>query len=138
MSGVSGLHGSARWHTRGRRIVYTATSMPLATLEIVVNQKQLKVIPDYLAWEVEVPGDSVITLTPALLPEGWDVRDSEPVVSREVGDRWLDDEVSLALQIPSVVITNQYKVFINPRHPDFDMVAFTDPVPFPFDPRIKQ
>jgi RES domain-containing protein len=138
MSGEGGLHGSARWHTRGHRIVYTATSTPLATLEIAVNLKQLKVIPDYVALEVDVPDDSIITLTASVLPAGWDALDCEPVVSRAIGNRWLEGEVSLALQIPSVVIPDQYNVLINPRHPDFDQVTFTDPMPFPFDPRIKQ
>ena len=138
MSGEGGLHGSARWHTRGHRIVYTATSTPLATLEIAVNLKQLKVIPDYVALEVDVPDDSIITLTASVLPAGWDALDCEPVVSRAIGDRWLEGEVSLALQIPSVVIPDQYNVLINPRHPDFDQVTFADPIPFPFDPRIKQ
>jgi len=138
MSGEGGLHGSARWHTRGHRIIYTATSTPLATLEIAVNLKQPKVIPDYVMLEVDVPDDRIITLRASALPAGWDVRDSEPNVSRAIGDLWLDNEVSLALQIPSVVIANQYNVLINPRHPNFDQVTFADPVPFPFDPRIKQ
>jgi len=138
MSGEGGLHGSARWHTRGRRIIYTATSAPLATLEIAVNLKQPKVIPDYVAVTVDVPNDAIITLSASALPAGWDVRDSEPLVSRAIGDRWLESEVSLALQIPSVVIADQYNVLINPRHPDFDRVTFSNPMPFPFDPRIKQ
>lgn len=138
MSGEGGLHASARWHSRGHRIIYTATSTPLATLEIAVNLKQPKVIPDYVALEVDVPDDNIITLPASKLPTGWDVRDSEPVVSRTIGDRWLDHNVSLALQIPSVVIPSQYNVLINPGHPDFNRVTFADPVPFPFDPRIKQ
>jgi RES domain-containing protein len=107
-------------------------------LEIAVNLKQPKVIPDYVVLEVDVPDDSIITLPASKLPTGWDVRDSEPVVSRTIGDRWLAHNVSLALQIPSVVIPSQYNVLINPRHPDFNRVTFADPVPFPFDPRIKQ
>lgn len=138
MSGDGGLHGSARWHTRGRRIIYTATSTPLATLEIAVNLRQPKVIPDYVAVTVDAPDDGIITLSASALPAGWDVRDSEPLVSRAIGDRWLESEVSLALQIPSVVIAGQYNVLINPRHPDFDRVTFSNPMAFPFDIRKKQ
>jgi transcription antitermination factor NusG len=47
---------------RGHRIVSTATSEPLATREIAVNLKQPKVIPDYVAVEVDVPDDGIIIL----------------------------------------------------------------------------
>ena len=138
LSGEGGLRASARWHTRGRRIVYTATSTPLATLEIAVNLRQPTMIPDYVVVEVTVPDDDIFTVSVADLPAGWNVRDTEPAVSRAIGDRWLEDEVSLALQIPSVVVPGQNNVLINPLHPHFDRVSFTDPLPFPFDARIKQ
>lgn len=137
LSGEGGLRASARWHTRGRRIVYTATSTPLATLEIAVNLRQPSVIPDYVVVEVDVPDDDILALSAEDLPTGWDTRDTEPVVSRTIGDRWLEGEVSLALQIPSVVVPGQNNVLINPLHPHFARVSFTDPLPFPFDPRIK-
>lgn len=91
-----------------------------------------------MAVTVDVPDDGIITLSALALRAGWDARDAEPLVSRAIGDRWLESEVSLALQIPSVVIADQYNVLINPRHPDFDRVTFSNPIPFPFDPRIKQ
>ena len=54
MSGEGGLHGSARWHTKGRPIIYTATSQALATLEIAVNLKKPSVIPSHSAkvWDL--------------------------------------------------------------------------------------
>ena len=38
--GTGGLHGSGRWHSRGRRIVYTASSESLAKLEALVTYAQ--------------------------------------------------------------------------------------------------
>ena len=138
MSGEGGLHASARWHTRGRRIIYTATSTPLAILEIAVNLRQAKIIPDYVIVEVDIPDESIVALPDEKLPKGWDATDSDPIISRAIGDKWLAGTVSLALQVPSVVVPNQYNILINPLHPEFDRVSFTDPAPFPFDARIKQ
>lgn len=138
MSGEGGLYASARWHTKGRKIIYTATSTPLAILEIAVNLRQPKIIPLYVIVEVDVPDRSILTLPSDSLPKGWDTTDSEPFISRQIGDRWLMDEVSLGLSVPSVVVPNQHNVLINPLHPEFDRVRFSEPIPFPFDTRIKR
>ena len=36
-SGIGGLHASGRWHPQGYKIVYTAESLALASLEIFVH-----------------------------------------------------------------------------------------------------
>ena len=137
MSGDGGLHGSARWHTKGVRIVYTSTSTPLAMLEIAVNLRKATVIPAYKVMEVDIPDALVMQLTPADLPRGWDEKVAEPLVSRSIGNLWLKSAVSLGLMIPSVVVTDQYNVLINPLHPEFDQISYNPPIDFPFDFRIK-
>lgn len=137
MSGEGGLHGSARRHTKGRPIVYTATSQALATLEIAVNLKKPRVIPAYCILEVEVPDDLLVEIKATMLPAGWDRNDGEPLLSRSIGDRWLANQVSAGLRVPSAVIPQEYNVLLNPAHPGFTQVTYGDPLNFPFDPRIK-
>lgn len=138
MSGDGGLHASARWHTRGRRIIYTATSTPLAILEIAVNLIKPKIIPRYVVIEVDLPDNNVIDLPAGMLPKGWDASSADPLISRAIGDKWLIEEASLALRVPSVVVPDQYNVLINPLHSKFSLVTFSEPCPFPFDARIKE
>jgi RES domain-containing protein len=138
MSGEGGLHSSARWHTKGRLIVYTATSQALATLEIAVNLIRPRVIPAYRILEVQVPDTLVITIDENLLPTGWDRKDDEPLLARSVGDRWLSSLASAALRVPSSVIPQEYNVLLNPAHPDFARISYDNPLDFPFDPRIKE
>jgi RES domain-containing protein len=138
MSGEGGLHGSARWHNKGRRIVYTATSTALATLEIAVNLRTSTLIPAYKVIEVDIPDDQVMKLTPIDLPPGWDETKAEPLVSRSVGDLWLTSKIALGLMVPSVVVPEHYNVLINPLHPEFGQIHYGDPMSFPFDPRIKR
>ena len=137
MSGEGGLHGSARWHTKGRPIVYSATSQALATLEIAVNLKKPSVIPAYCILEVKVPDGLVVAIEATMLPAGWDRTDGEPLLARSIGDRWLAKKVSAGLRVPSSVIPQEYNVLLNPAHPEFIQVTYGAPLNFPFDPRIK-
>ena len=138
MSGEGGLRGSARWHTKGRPIIYTATSQALATLEIAVNLKKHRIIPAYCILEVDVPENLIISLDENILPAGWDIKDGEPILARSIGDRWLASQASAALQVPSSVIPQQNNVLINPEHSDFKKITFGNPLIFPFDSRIKE
>ena len=137
MSGEGGLRGSARWHTKGRPIIYTATSQALATLEIAVNLKNPGIIPAYRILEVDVPDDLIVEIEASILPGGWDRKDSEPLLARSIGDRWLATQVSTGLRVPSSVIPHEYNVLLNPSHPGFSQVTYSAPLDFPFDPRIK-
>ena len=51
-SGEGGLHASARWHTAGHLIVYTAQSLSLAALEILVHLKQTNNIQPFCTYSV--------------------------------------------------------------------------------------
>lgn len=137
MSGEGGLYGSARWHTKGRPIIYTATSQALATLEIAVNLKKASVILAYRILEIEVPNALIVKIELTMLPAGWDRKDREPLMARSIGDRWLASQVSVGLQVPSAVIPQEYNVLLNPTHPEFNQITYGVPLDFPFDERIK-
>jgi RES domain-containing protein len=47
-SGKGGVYASARWHSAGRPIIYTAQSLSLAALEILVRLKQTNDIQPFL------------------------------------------------------------------------------------------
>ena len=55
-SGNSGMYASARWHTAGHPIIYTAQSLSLAALEILVRLKQTNDIQPFFVYSAEVPG----------------------------------------------------------------------------------
>ena len=117
--------------------MYTSTSISLAMLEIAVNLQKHAVIPAYRMVEIEIPENLVLKVEVKDLPPGWDATDKEPLVSRSIGDRWLQEQRSTGLMIPSVVVRDQYNVLLNPDHPRFDQITADNPLDFPFDPRIK-
>jgi len=111
-SGEGGSHASARWHTAGHLIVYTAQSISLAALEIPVHLKQTNNIQPFCTYSAEIP-DSFIW-KPDSLPSRWR---SQIAVSRRFGDTWLEAKTSPALLVPSVITPGEFNVLLNPSHP---------------------
>jgi len=93
-SGQGGVYASARWHSAGRPIIYTAQSLSLAALEILVRLKQTNDIQPFDGYSMEIP-DHLI-LTPKSLPVRWK---SRIAVSRAFGDAWLKTSNLPALRV---------------------------------------
>jgi RES domain-containing protein len=115
-SGQGGVYASARWHSAGRPIVYTAQSLSLAALEILVRLKQTNDIQPFYAYSMEIP-DHLI-LTPKSLPVCWK---SRIAVSRAFGDACLKTNNSPALRVPTVITPGEWNVLVNPLLPRFSL-----------------
>jgi RES domain-containing protein len=57
---------------------------------------------------------------------------------RELGDAWIRDRSSLALEVPSVPIRAEWNVLINPLHPQMSELQIAPAQPFVFDARMFQ
>jgi RES domain-containing protein len=131
-SGYGGLHASARWHTAGHPIVYTAQSLSLAALEILVRLKQTNDIQPFYVYSAEVP-DSLI-LKPDSFPARWK---SRLPVSRAFGDAWLEAKTTPAMLVPTIITPGEWNVLINPLHPQFSLKwIVTGPNAYTFDARL--
>src|SRR5271168_4563372 len=131
-SGNGGLYASARWHTAGHPIVYTAQSLSLAALEILVRLKQTNDIQPFLAYSAEVP-DPLI-LKPDSYPARWE---SQVAVSRAFGDAWLNAKSSPAMLVPTIITPGVWNVLINPLHPQFSLTwILSGPDAYTFDARL--
>jgi RES domain-containing protein len=115
-SGNGGSYASARWHTAGHPVVYTAQSLSLAALEILVRLKQTNDIQPFFAYSAEVP-DSLI-LKPDSFPARWK---SLLAVSRAFGDAWLEAKTTPAMLVPTIITPGESNVLINPLHPQFSL-----------------
>lgn len=85
----------------------------------------------------DVPEDLVRTLELAALPAGWNELGDLRMAQR-IGDAWYDEQVSVALRVPSVILQGQFNVLLNPEHPDWARVSISDPELFIFDPRLSR
>ncbi len=136
LSGRGGLFVSGRWHSRGRRIVYTSGSLSLAALEILVHVDQTELPRDLFRIEVEIPDDvSVERIDASALPTAWRTFPAPPAL-QELGDGWLQQQKALVLEVPSAVIPEEYNYLLNPAHPDAARLVVVSSREFVYDPRI--
>lgn len=116
LSGAGGLHRSARWHHKGRPILYATSSPGVALLEVLVHETS-ESFRERTLLKLEMD-DDVETVTPQRLLRL--LADSPPgrpeQLTRDFGTRWLEEQRSLALVVPSIVMPYEGNVIINPAH----------------------
>ena len=131
-SGNGGLYASARWHSAGHPIVYTAQSLSLAALEILVRLKQTNDIQPFFAYSAEIPASLI--LKPDSFPARWKHR---LAVSRAFGDAWLEAKITPAMLVPTIITPGEWNVLINPLHPQFSLDwIVSGPDAYTFDARL--
>lgn len=123
-----------RWNSPGTKMVYTADSHALATLELLVQLGNPTALPKFVS--ISATGDEslVIPMDFALLPTNWRSYPAPPELQL-LGDNWIKSGSSLILRVPSVM-AEQSNYLINPDHPDFSKLAISSAKPFEFDTRL--
>ena len=125
-----------RWNSKGTRVLYMSENRSLAVLEVLVHLSAS--LPDrYVLGAASIPDDvAVEVLDESQLPANWSTLDPrEQEITRQMGDEWVVQQRSVILSVPSVILGERNYV-LNPAHPDFQRIAFAEPVPFRFDIRL--
>jgi len=136
-----------RWNSPGRAVLYTASSLSLACLEILVHIRDVNAMPEFVYSSVSILDEWVGKLEPygALME---DVQ-----MSRRIGDSWLASRrvatdfnispqeaakitASAVLQVPSFVIQQEPNYLLDPADENIQALAWSEPQPFRFDPRL--
>lgn len=136
-TGVGGLHVDGRWHSRGRRIIYTAQSLSLAQLEVLVHIADRRQMPSLVCSTVLIPGEvRVGSVEPDELPAGWRLFSPYSATTQRIGARWLMEGKSAVLKVPSAISEREWNYLLNPAHRDFEQLRLTPPMAFAMDPRV--
>ena len=136
LDGSGGMKASARWHPRGRPIVYLAETSTGALTEALVH---LELDPNHLPrhyklLKAEAPDDIPIrSVIRRDLPENW-VKDE--VATRTIGDEWLASMASALLRVPSAIVPESFNVLLNPLHREAARVVVVDYRQWPWDQRL--
>lgn len=135
-SGAGAKLYAARWNPPDVPMVYAATSLALAAVEVFVNLEPLDAPDDLVAIEAELPllESQCERLEVPVLPRDWK-RVNHPVL-RRLGADWISSLRSLALIVPSAAVDGDWNVLINPLHPDARKIRAEKPRPFRFDERM--
>jgi RES domain-containing protein len=142
-------HGG-RWNSEGKAVLYSAGSLSLACLELLVHIRDTGNMPDLVYSEIELP-DPLIDWWSQDAIRTDAILDSD-TLSREMGDNWLERQafkeeiypVSLrkrldpraVLQVPSSVIREEWNYLLNPADPAYSAITWSEPKRFRLDPRL--
>jgi RES domain-containing protein len=136
LDGVGGLYVAGRWHTRGHPIIYCTFNPATALLETLVH--------------IEIDSEDQPGHFQVLRIEGTDALSLEKIgadslsqnwaedlnITQAIGDRWLAENRSLLLQVPSVLVPETWNVLVNPRHSEISLLKITKVYQHPFDSRL--
>ena len=135
LSGLGGLRFSARWHTRGRPIVYAAEHPSAALTEMLVHVAREDLPDNYRLLTIDCPDDvSAKTIRIEDLPENWK---ADHLITRAIGDRWLHEAKCLLLRVPSAIVPDVWNILINPAHPDAAGLSIIKNEGVLIDPRLR-
>ena len=135
-SGEGARLSGGRWNMPGQAMVYTSSSLSLATLEVMVHLEDPDAFVRLFSWiPLEIPGDCVERVNPDQLAPGW-LSDETNSSSQTVGDKWLRSMRTVVLEVPSVVTPGEWNYLLNPAHPRFSEILIGEARRFQPDPRL--
>jgi RES domain-containing protein len=125
-----------RWHSRGRRIVYLTDHPASALVEVLVH---LEVDPEdlpnaYQLLAIDLPDDTKIeTIEEDKLAAAWRQHTN---LTRQFGDRWLHENRTALMRVPSAIVPAAVNWLFNPAHADSAKAHVAEIIPAPFDRRL--
>jgi RES domain-containing protein len=125
------LYGG-RWNRVGQPVVYAAQNLSLAILEVIVHlELALELFPpDYVKIEIDIAADIAVERV-SMLPH-------TASAMLELGAQWYEAGKTAVLTVPSVIVTEECNVLLNPGHRDFAKVRRARPRPFRLDTRLVE
>lgn len=126
-----------RWNTGEIYVIYCASSLCLASLEVVVNTSgKLLINQNFSSVIIEIPEKITTTIVDVkTLPATWKEIEQKSY-TQQIGDNWYNKQETLLLQVPSAIISREVNYLINTKHPDFSNVLIAEIDSFMFDRRI--
>ena len=129
------LYGG-RWNYPGTAVVYTAGTLALAALEVLVQVDHDVAPTDLVSIPLEVPARTRIEeISIVALPANWR-NTPAPEELQKIGTDWVRRATSVLLRVPSALIPEEHNYLVNPTHPDITRLKTGRAKPFTFDSRL--
>ncbi|MGB3585877.1 MAG: RES family NAD+ phosphorylase [Tunicatimonas sp.] len=127
----------ARWNSKGKFVLYTASSRALACLENVVHRSGEGLNGSFKVMVIKIPNEVAITeVEEGQLPMNW-IDFAAYSECQKIGDQWVNDNKTLLLKVPSAIIQKEHNYLLNINHPQMSEVKILGTEDFQFDSRIK-
>lgn len=125
-----------RWNPKGTPLVYTASTISLATLEMLVQDGGLAA--RYVVIPATIPARMKIErVEPDDLPDDWRYPEARERL-QEFGANWLTRGSSAVLAVPSAVIPAEFNYLLNPLHSSFTKIEIGQAQEFEIDFRLPR
>jgi len=125
-----------RWNRAGTSMVYTASHLSLAVLEIMAHLGSEKLVREkYVYFELDIDGALIKSPPKGGLPSNWKEYPA-PSSTQKFGDKWVATNDTPVLKVPSVIVDIESNLLLNPLHPLFSEVKISAARKFDFDTRI--
>lgn len=134
------IHGTGaalypgRWNKKGTPVLYTGESKEIALLETIVHTPAM-LIPELDILTIEIPDATITELLPSDLPANW-ANYPAPAILSEIGESWVMEGKTIALKIPSCIISTAFNYILNCNHIDYKKVRIIEQSKFPLDSRL--
>lgn len=134
-SGKGGLHNKSRWASKGQLVSYAADHLATATLEKLAGVQRADLMAEMVYAKAELDDAYATVLPDDQLPNDWNALPASEG-TRSVGDAWLNEQNSVLLRIPSVVLPESANYVINVAHPDASNLQIRVVAPLLIDNRV--
>jgi RES domain-containing protein len=124
-----------RWNSPGTSVIYASESRALCLLEVLAGIRSVKPMDAYLIIRIQFDDSLLLRLEPGNLPAGWR-RSPPPPSTQLIGDRWVEEQGSAILRVPSSIVPEESNYMINPAHPDFARIEIGTPEELSIDSRL--
>jgi RES domain-containing protein len=138
LSGIgAGLYGG-RWNPKGINMVYTSSSIALASLEYLVHNYHLLSTAKICLAKIKIGNPKpIMELQTKALPLGWNLPLNILQATKQIGKDFYLNAQDYILKVPSAVVPHEFNLLMNPlhnHHADTKVVDIIDP--FVFDQRL--
>ncbi len=135
LTGIGAKTVGGRWNPKGVAVLYTSTSAALSALEVLAHLPASYFPDDMAIATIEVPDHSISFIDINELPIHWDKTPPSTGI-QHFAMNWISENKYVGLKVPSIIVSMEQNLLINPLHPDFNMVKLIEVAPFSFDTRL--
>ena len=136
--GEGAFRFGGRWNSRGTRMIYTAGSLSLAALEMLVHLDDDELLLAYSFVAANIPLHLILPVQSFRpLPKNWSASPA-PVALQRIGDEWVRANASAVLEVPTSIVPMEKNYLLNPAHHDYAQITLEKPQRFVFDERLRK
>jgi len=128
-----------RWNSFNTKLIYTAESRALASLEIAMHLDLSEDLPlDRYYVTIEIPdGMTILEVKIEDLPDNWNAK-PPTTITQTIGDDFVSYNEAAVLKVPSSIVPQEFNYLINPNHNDARKIKKVNISSMIFDSRLKK